>query len=62
MIEEQKWKKPGNGMNGAAVWSHDGLLCTGETYTKAVKLTFALGAKVPRPRQRSRSTSRRGSP
>lgn len=60
MIEEQKWKKPGNRMNGASVWSHDGMLCTGETY--AVKLTFALGTKVPRPRRRSRSTSRRGSP
>jgi hypothetical protein len=41
MIEEWKWRTP--------VWSHDGIVCTGEAYTKAVKLTFARGAKVPDP-------------
>ena len=36
VVEEWKW--------GVPVWSHDGLICTGETYKKAVKLTFAKGA------------------
>jgi hypothetical protein len=36
VVEEWKWAVP--------VWSHDGLICTGETYKKAVKLTFAKGA------------------
>ena len=49
MIEERKWKKPSNGMVGVPVWSHDGIVCTGETYKKAVKLTFAKGATVPDP-------------
>jgi hypothetical protein len=49
MIEERKWKKPSNAMAGVPVWSHDGIVCTGETYTKVVKLTFAQGAKVPDP-------------
>ena len=49
MIEEQKWKKPSNGMKGVPVWSHDGIVCTGETYTKVVKLTFARGASLPDP-------------
>jgi hypothetical protein len=49
MIEERKWKKPSNGMKGVPVWSHDGIVCTGETYTKVVKLTFAKGASVPDP-------------
>jgi hypothetical protein len=49
MVEEQKWKKPSNGMKGVPVWSHDGIVCTGETYTKAVKLTFAKGASLPDP-------------
>ena len=39
--EEWKW--------GVPVWSHDGIVCTGETYKKAVKLTFAKGASVPDP-------------
>jgi hypothetical protein len=50
MVEERKWKKPSNGMEGVPVWSHDGIVCTGETYTKAVKLTFAQGASVPDPK------------
>ena len=49
MIEERKWKKPSNGMAGVPVWSHDGIVCTGETYKKAVKLTFARGASLPDP-------------
>ena len=43
MTEEWKW--------GGPVWSHHGIVCTGETYTKVVKLTFARGAKVPDPSQ-----------
>lgn len=49
MIEERKWKKASNNMMGVPVWSHDGIVCTGETYQKAVKLTFAQGAKIPDP-------------
>ena len=49
MIEEQKWKKPSNGMIGVPVWSHNGIVCTGETYKTAVKLTFAKGASVSDP-------------
>jgi|SRR5687767_9193588 len=49
MIEERKWRKPSNAMAGVPVWSHDGIVCTGETYKKVVKLTFAKGAKVADP-------------
>jgi hypothetical protein len=49
MIEERKWKKPSNGMKGIPVWSHDGIVCTGETYKNYVKLTFAKGAFVKDP-------------
>jgi len=49
MIEERKWKKASNNMAGVPVWSHDGIVCTGETYKKVVKLTFAQGAKIPDP-------------
>ena len=49
MIEERKWKKPSNGMAGVPVWSHHGIVCTGEKYTKVVKLTFAQGARLPDP-------------
>jgi hypothetical protein len=49
MIEERKWRKPSNGMAGVPVWSHRGVVCTGETYRKAVKLTFARGARIPDP-------------
>jgi hypothetical protein len=41
MTEEWKW--------GGPVWSRHGIVCTGEAYTKVVKLTFARGAKVPDP-------------
>lgn len=40
-VEEWKWSVP--------VWSHDGLICTGETYKKAVKMTFARGAQLEDP-------------
>jgi hypothetical protein len=49
MIEERKWKKPSNGMAGVPVWSHDGIVCTGETYKNYVKVTFAKGAFVNDP-------------
>lgn len=49
MIEERKWKKASNAMAGVPVWSHNGIVCTGETYKKVVKLTFAQGAKIPDP-------------
>jgi hypothetical protein len=41
VIEEWKWSNP--------VWSHHGLICTGESYKKAVKMTFAKGASLPDP-------------
>jgi hypothetical protein len=41
VVEEWKWNVP--------VWSHDGIICTGETYKKAVKLTFAKGASLEDP-------------
>ena len=49
MIEERKWRKASNAMQGVPVWSHDGIICTGEMYTKVVKLTFAKGASLPDP-------------
>ena len=49
MVEERKWRKPSNGMTGVPVWSHNGIVCTGETYRNAVKLTFAQGATLPDP-------------
>ena len=49
MIEERKWRKPSNGMAGIPVWSHDGIVCTGETYKNYVKMTFAKGAFVKDP-------------
>jgi hypothetical protein len=49
MIEERKWRKPSNAMAGVPVWSHNGIVCTGESYLKVVKLTFAQGASLPDP-------------
>jgi hypothetical protein len=43
IVEEWKWNVP--------VWSHDGIICTGESYKAAVKLTFAKGASLPDPKQ-----------
>jgi hypothetical protein len=42
VVEEWKWM-------GTPIWSHDGIICTGETYKKVVKLTFAKGAALPDP-------------
>lgn len=46
--EELKWRKPSN-PSGVPVWSHAGIVCTGETYKDKVKLTFANGAAVDDP-------------
>ncbi|MBA2770564.1 MAG: DUF1801 domain-containing protein, partial [Sphingomonas sp.] len=48
VTEEVKWRKPSNPA-GVPVWSHDGLICTGETYKDKVKLTFARGAALQDP-------------
>ena len=48
MTEERKWAKAAN-PDGVPVWSHNGMVCTGETYKDHVKLTFARGAKLPDP-------------
>src|SRR6201989_914897 len=42
IVEEWKWR-------GVPVWSHGGLICTGETYKNVVKMTFAKGASLPDP-------------
>ena len=42
IVEEWKWR-------GTPVWSRDGIVCTGESYTNVVKLTFAQGASIPDP-------------
>jgi hypothetical protein len=47
VVEEWKWKKASN--PGVPVWSHDGMICTGETYKTVVKLTFAKGASLEDP-------------
>src|SRR5262249_59363060 len=46
VVEELKWRKPSNSMAGVPVWSHAGMICTGETYKNVVKLTFAKGASL----------------
>jgi hypothetical protein len=48
IVEEVKWRKPSNPA-GVPVWSHDGIVCTGETYKDKVKATFAYGAKLKDP-------------
>ena len=48
IVEERKWKKPSNPA-GVPVWSHDGIVCTGETYKNAVKVTFFKGAALKDP-------------
>lgn len=48
VVEEVKWVKPSNPA-GVPVWSHDGIICTGETYKDKVKLTFAQGASLEDP-------------
>lgn len=47
-VEEVKWRKPSNPA-GVPVWSHGGIICTGETYKDKVKLTFAKGAALADP-------------
>jgi hypothetical protein len=47
IVEERKWVKPTS--PGTPVFSHDGIVCTGETYKNAVKMTFAKGAALPDP-------------
>jgi hypothetical protein len=47
VVEEWKWVKATN--PGTPVWSHDGLICTGETYKNVVKMTFAKGAALEDP-------------
>ncbi len=49
VVEEVKWRKPSNAMAGVPVWSHDGMICTGETYKNVVKMTFAKGASLDDP-------------
>ena len=49
MTEERKWRKPSNGPAGVPTWSHNGLVCTGETYKNVVKMTFAKGASLKDP-------------
>ena len=48
VVEEVKWRKPSNPA-GVPLWSHDGMICTGETYKSVVKLTFAYGAALDDP-------------
>jgi hypothetical protein len=48
VVEEVKWRKPSNPA-GVPVWSHDGIICTGETYKDKVKLTFFQGASLADP-------------
>jgi hypothetical protein len=48
VVEEAKWRKPSNPA-GVPTWSHDGIICTGETYKANVKLTFAYGASLDDP-------------
>jgi hypothetical protein len=49
VVEELKWRKPSNPA-GVPVWSHDGIICTGETYINHVRLTFAKGASLKDPK------------
>jgi hypothetical protein len=49
IVEEWKWVKPTN--PGTPVWSHDGGICTGESYKQVVKLTFFRGASIKDPRK-----------
>jgi len=49
VVEEIKWRKPSNAMSGTPTWSHDGIICTGETYKALVKTTWAKGASLDDP-------------
>jgi hypothetical protein len=48
VVEEIKWQKPTNPL-GVPVWSHEGIICTGETFKDKVKLSFAKGASLDDP-------------
>jgi hypothetical protein len=48
VVEDVKWRKPSN-PGGVPVWSHDGIICTGETYKSHVRVTFAQGASLNDP-------------
>ena len=48
IVEEVKWRKPTNPL-GVAVWSHAGIVCTGETYKDKVKVTFPKGSTIADP-------------
>jgi len=48
VVEEVKWKKPSR-PEGVPVWSHDGIICTGEMLKNAVRLTFPKGAEIKDP-------------
>jgi len=48
VVEEVKWRKPTNPA-GVPVWSHDGIICTGETYKSHVRMTFSKGASLEDP-------------
>ncbi len=50
IVEERKWAKPTNPA-GVPVWSHAGIVCTGEVYKEVVKLTFARGGALKDPRK-----------
>ena len=49
IVQELKWARATS--PGVPVWSHDGIVCTGETYKQVVKLTFARGASLPDPKR-----------
>ncbi|WP_158944604.1 DUF1801 domain-containing protein [Granulicella sp. S190] len=49
VVEEWKWEKPTS--PGVPIWSHDGIVCTGESYKQVVKLTFARGASLKDPKK-----------
>lgn len=49
VVEEVKWTKSSNSMAGVPVWSHAGIICTGEMYKNVVKMTFAKGASLADP-------------
>jgi hypothetical protein len=55
VVEEIKWRKPSNPA-GVPVWSHHGIICTGETYKNHVRLTFAKGAPLKDPKGLFNST------
>lgn len=50
VVEEVKWKKPSKPL-GSPVWSHDGILCVGDTLKSAVRLTFPKGAQIDDPKK-----------